>query len=214
MKRKFAWSIPCLIAVCIVIVLVNPYFKNDQLPLSNPNEKDDVSEDGICPYAIRYDGVTYYSYSGGEPCLPESQLQLYQTLGTIKTSVPITQMPAQDFETNLNWQQGLTVYRVDRAILLLNHPEQGAWYCVPKLIRYNGAYYWASKTVILSQEDQPAEETMVGSIQSTVPGNTCPVQDMESNGSGDQGRKLYRINDHILLRHDAGVLYTCFYLYE
>ena len=213
MKRKFAWSIPCLIAVCIVIVLVNTYFKNDQLPLPNPNEKDDVSEDGICPYAIRYDGVTYYGYSGGEPCLPESQLQLYQALGTIKTSVPITQMPAQDFETNLNWQQGLTVYRVDRAILLLNHPEQGAWYYVPKLIRYNGAYYWASKTVILSQEDQPAEETMVGSIQSTVPGNTCPVQDMESNG-GDQGCKLYRINDHILLRHDAGVLYTCFYLYE
>jgi hypothetical protein len=103
---------------------------------------------------------------------------------------------------------------VDRAILLLNHPEQGAWYYVPQLIRYNGAYYWASKTVILSQEDQPAEETMVGSIQSAVPGNTCPVQDLESNGSGDQGRKLYRINDHILLRHDAGVLYTCFYLYE
>ena len=214
MKRKFAWSIPCLIGVCIVIVLVNTYFKNDQLPLPNPNEKDDVSEDGICPYAIQYDGVTYYSDSGGEPCLLESQLQLYQVLGTIKTSVPITQMPTQDFETNLNWQQGSTVYRVDRAVLLLNHPEQGAWYYVPKLIRYNGDYYWGAKTVVLSQEDQPAEETMVGSIQSTVQSNTCPVQDMESNGSGDRGHKLYRINDHILLRHDAGVLYTCFYLYE
>ena len=214
MKREFAWSIPCLIGVCIVIVLVNTYFKNDQLPLPNPNEKDDVSEDGICPYAIQYDGVTYYSDSGGEPCLLESQLQLYQVLGTIKTSVPITQMPTQDFETNLNWQQGSTVYRVDRAVLLLNHPEQGAWYYVPKLIRYNGDYYWGAKTVVLSQEDQPAEETMVGSIQSTVQSNTCPVQDMESNGSGDRGHKLYRINDHILLRHDAGVLYTCFYLYE
>lgn len=168
----------------------------------------------LCPYAIQYDGVTYYYDSKDEHCVPEGQLQIYQVLGTIQTSVPGNQMPAQDFETNISGQVGLTLYRVDRAVLLLNDTEHGAWYYTPELVQYNGAYYWGAKTVCLSQEDLPAECSLIGPIQSTVSSDTCPTQDMESNRSGDQGRSLYRVNDHILLRHDVGRLYTCFYLYE